>query len=89
MQLRTAALRVLIPALQDGSNADARREFARNQLELSYQERLMSGRGSSLRTLAYLTAADDQSAAFIARNILSSAAILEKEAVAAEAHFGS
>lgn len=56
MQRHIAALRVLIPALRDGSVPEARREFARNQLELAYQERLTMGRASLFRTLAYLAA---------------------------------
>ena len=70
MRLHVAALRVLNVALKDGDNADARREFARNQLELGYQERLTMGRGSVFRTWAYLTAARKPSSTPLIRDVL-------------------
>jgi len=70
MRLHVASLRVLVSALQRGDVSEARREFARNQLELGYQERLVMGRGSVFRTQAYLTAKREPSPTPLVRDIL-------------------
>ena len=70
MQLHVAALRVLGPALRFGNIPKVRREFARNQLESAYEERLHMGRSSVFRTVAYLAADDDRHAMSIADDAL-------------------
>ena len=70
MGLHVAALRVLIAALKDGEVPQARREFARIQLELGYQERLTMGRGSLFRLRSYLTAAGMSSPTPLVRDVL-------------------
>jgi hypothetical protein len=52
MQLNVAALRILNPVLRTRISQTAREEFARNQIELGYNERLSMGRSSLFRSIA-------------------------------------
>jgi hypothetical protein len=52
MKLNIAALRILHPVLQAGISQTAREEFARNQIELGYNERLAMGQSSLFRSIA-------------------------------------
>ncbi|MFT4555442.1 MAG: hypothetical protein ACI92S_000773 [Planctomycetaceae bacterium] len=52
MQLNIAALRILHPVLQAEISQTAREEFARNQIELGYNERLTMGQCSLFRSIA-------------------------------------
>lgn len=54
MQMNTAALRILHPVLRTGISQTAREEFARNQIELGYNERLTMGQSSLFRSIASL-----------------------------------
>ena len=83
MHFNIAALRVLHPLLRQQNSQMTRDEFARNQLELGYKERLAIGRSSLFRSTAFRKATVDPNVGLILMETLN--ADFQPEAVPVDA----